>query len=106
MTPNLITSQHYVNKDIVAEKIAAEDFEVAVSPEFEIGGQTFRLVLDGHHSLAAAIEAGVEPEIVELTAREHDAIGWLENGDVETFLDATHMDGEYIYAVSGAVVWG
>ena len=33
-----ISSQHYIDDDIVAEKLAARDFEVQVSPVFEAGG--------------------------------------------------------------------
>nr|WP_010400665.1 hypothetical protein [Paracoccus sp. TRP] len=102
---NFITSQHYINNEIVAEKIAAGDFEVQVSPEFEIGGETFRVVMDGHHSLAAAIEAGVEPTIIEQDATENDRVALLDAGDVEAFLAACWMDGEYQYAISGKAVW-
>lgn len=102
---NLITSQHYIDDEIVAAKIAAGDFEVKVSPEFEIGGETFRIVMDGHHSLAAAIEAGVEPVVIEQDATENDRIALLDAGDVEAFLEACWHDGDYRFAVSGEYVW-
>lgn len=105
MLSNIITSQDYINDEVVAEKIAAEDFEIQVSPEFEVGGETFRVLLDGHHSLAAAIEAGVEPIIIEQDAMDNDRISLLEAGDVDAFLQACWMDGEYTYVVSGKSVW-
>lgn len=105
MLSNIITSQDYINDEIVAEKIAAEDFEIQVSPEFEVDGETFRVLLDGHHSLAAAIEAGVDPIIIEQNASDNDKISMIESGDIESFLQACWMDGEYTYAVSGKSVW-
>lgn len=102
---NFITSQHYINDEIVAEKIAAGDFEVQVSPKFEIGGETFQVIMDGHHSLAAALEAGVEPIIIEQDATENDCIALLDDNNVEAFLEACWMDGEYQYAISGKAVW-
>lgn len=105
MTNNLITSQHFIDADIVAAKVASGDFEVQVSPEFEIGGETFRVILDGHHSLSAALEAGVEPVILEQDATENDRVALLDAGNVEAFLEACWMDGEYQYAISGKAVW-
>lgn len=105
MTSDLITSQHYIDDEIVAEKIASGDFEVQVSPEFVIDGQTFRVVMDGHHSLAAAIEASVDPEIIEQDASSNDRVALLDAGDIEAFLEACWMDGEYQFAVSGKAVW-
>ena len=105
MIDKLITSQHFIDANIVAQKITAGDFEVQVSPEFEIGGETFRVILDGHHSLAAAIEAGIAPTIIEQDAASNDRVALLATGDIETFLEACWMDGEYQYAVSGKSVW-
>lgn len=102
---NLITSQHYLNDEIVAAKIAAQDFEVLVSPAFEIDGQLFRVILDGNHSFAAAIEAGRDPEIVEATTSQHDAVALIERGEIEDFLAALWMDGEYIDARTHKAAW-
>ena len=105
MTSNLITSQHYIDDEIVAEKIASGDFEVQVSPEFAVGGETFRVVMDGHHSLAAARQAGVDPVIIEQDAAANDRVALLDAGDVDAFLEACWMDGEYIYAETEESVW-
>lgn len=102
---NLITSQHYIDGAIVSEKIASEDFDVQVSPEFEVDGRTFRVILDGHHSFAAALEAGIAPVLIEQDASENDRVALLDSGDVEDFLAACWMDGEYQFAVSGNAVW-
>ena len=101
----LITSQHYLDDEIVQAKREAQDYEVLVSPELEVDGDTYRVVIDGHHSLAAAMADGVDPVLVEASVTDHDAVGLLEDGDVETFLEALWMDGEYIDAVTRAPIW-
>lgn len=100
-----ISSQRYIDEEIVSAKIAAEDFEVMVSPSFELEGEAFRVVLDGHHSLEAARQAGVSPTYTEYTATEHDAIGLLDAGDIETFLEAVHMGDDYYDVETGFTAW-
>jgi hypothetical protein len=101
----LISSQRYIDDEIVAKKIEAQDFEVQVSPTFEYEGEEYQVILDGHHSFAAAIEAGVEPELIEQTATENDIIGLLNMGDVESFMRAAQMDSSWYYAETGKDVW-
>ena len=100
-----ISSQRYINDEIVAAKIAAEDFEVMVSPEFEVDGQTFRVVLDGHHSLAAAQQMGVAPAYWTATATEHDAVSLIERGEIEDFLTVTHMGDDYYDVDTKEFAW-
>lgn len=101
----LITSQHHLNEEIIAEKATNEDFDVVVSPEFTVDGEAYQVILDGHHSFAAALEAGQEPDITVASPREHDAVALLESGDIETFLTAVYMDGEYIDATTHNAIW-
>lgn len=54
----LLSAQRYRDPEIVDEKLRAGDFAVSVVP---IGG--YRVVVDGHHSLAAALRAGVRPRL-------------------------------------------
>lgn len=62
----LVSNQTFVDPAIVAEKIMAGDYAVQVSPLFiDPEGNRYRIVIDGHHSLAAAKQAGVPPELVE-----------------------------------------
>ena len=103
---NLITSQSFIDDETVAEKIAAADFEVFVSPEFEIDGVTYRVIMDGHHSFAAALESGAEMIITEQNATDNDNIGLLKDGKTEDFLNACWMDSDYHFAASGKAVWG
>lgn len=101
----IITSQDFLSDEIVEAKQAAKDYEVLVSPEFEFEGQTFRVLLDGHHSFAAALLDGVAPEMVEATAQVHDAVGLLQQGKVDLFLEVTHMGSDYRYAATKSFVW-
>lgn len=57
----LITHQKFLDDAIVRRKAEASDFEVFVTPAFEIDGRFYRMILDGHHSLAAALMSKIEP---------------------------------------------
>jgi phage-related protein (TIGR01555 family) len=57
----LITHQRYLDEKKVAEKIKNGDFVVNVTPEFVDQGKLYRMIVDGHHSLAAAVRTGNAP---------------------------------------------
>lgn len=99
-----ISSQRYINDEIVAQKVEAQDFTVLVSPEFEVAGIVVRVVLDGHHSYAAAIKEGVSPIFVEATGTDHDAVG-MEQDNPEGFLEVTHLGDDYYNLATGVYVW-
>lgn len=99
-----ISSQRYLDEAIVAAKVSARDFTVCVSPEFQIDGETFQVVLDGHHSLAAAREAGVTPDYVTATAQDHDAVSLISK-NVELFLEVAHCGDNYYDVETGVDVW-
>lgn len=101
----IISSQHYLDADIVAEKIAAVDFEVLVSPVFEIDGESYRVVIDGHHSLAAAKAAGEAPVFVEATVQDSDRVALIERGEIEDFMELSYVDGEWYDVATGRAVW-
>lgn len=62
----IITNQSYLDEALVAAKIATQDFTVQLSPEFVTpAGKRYRVVIDGHHSLAAAVRSGNAPVFVE-----------------------------------------
>lgn len=65
-TVRLVTNQEFIDPEIVAAKTAAKDFNVQVSPLFtDEHGARFRIIIDGHHSYAAAVLAGVAPTLIE-----------------------------------------
>ena len=90
-----ISSQAYRDDEIVAEKLASEDFTVYVTPVFVVDGEEYRVVTDGHHSLEAAKLAGVDPVFVEQSIRENDNIAMLENGQIEMFLEHAYVDTDW-----------
>lgn len=104
-TATIISSQRYIDPEIVAQKIEAEDYAVQVSPVFVVDGEAFRVVTDGHHSLAAAREAGAEVEWEEQGATENDTIAMLDRGDVAGFLETHYIDSEYYDVATGELVW-
>jgi len=101
-----ISSQHYLSNEIVESKRAAKDYTVLVSPAFEVGGEVVRVVIDGHHSLAAARLDGVEPEFEEATVQTSDRISLLAAGKLEDFLEASWIDGDWYNVDTDAPVWG
>jgi len=100
-----ISSQRYLDDDIIAEKIEMEDFGVSVSPVFEHDGMLLRVIMDGHHSLAAAKQAGVEPEFAELDVQDSDNIQLIHDGKIEDFLLATYIDSDYYDIADGVSIW-
>lgn len=102
---NVITSQDYLSDEIVDAKRAAGDYAIVVSPEFSFEGATYRVLLDGHHSLAAALADGIEPDVTEATVSTDDKIGLLNDGKIDDFLEVTWMGADYRYALTGKFVW-
>lgn len=77
----LITNQKYLDRDIVNEKRAERDYEVQVTPEFtDAKGSTYRVIIDGHHSLAAAIADGVPPQLIEADYQASEYHNAVTNG--------------------------
>jgi len=101
----LISSQDYRDPEIVERKRAAGDYTVRHSPILEIDGERLAVVLDGHHSYEAARLDGVEPDYVELSVQEHDAIAILEGGDPVAFLGAVQDGVDWRYLDTGQPVW-
>jgi len=101
----IISSQRHINDEIVADKLAAQDYTVTLSPVFEIEGDEYQVVLDGHHSLEAARQAGVEPAFIEADKQMADTVALIERGEIEDFLAATRIDSDYYDIETGRDVW-
>ncbi len=75
----LISNQTYLDPLTVAEKRLMKDYDVQVSGLIvdPRSGQRYRIVLDGHHSLAAARLDGVAPNIQESepTTGDYNEVG-------------------------------
>ena len=95
-----ISSQRYVDPAIVAEKQAAEDY-VAQYAIVEIDGEEYRVVVDGHHSIAAAKADGVPAE----WETAHPEVMAEAALDGEAFLAAHHYGDDYYDIETGLNVW-
>jgi hypothetical protein len=102
---NLISSQRYLDENTVAEKTAAADFDCSVSPVFVVDGVEYQILLDGHHSHAAAVRAGRPPVLVLATEQVNDRIALLRDGDIDGFLAACHGGDNYYSVSTGQDVW-
>lgn len=89
-----ISSQEYRSDDVIAAKLEAEDYTVYVSPSFEVGGNLVSVVIDGHHSHSAAIEAGVEPEYVTLDVSSDDRLALLDKS-ADAYLEVAHLGDDW-----------
>jgi hypothetical protein len=95
-----ISSQRYLDDAVVSDKSDAADYScnyVNVTVE----GIDYRVLVDGHHSLAAALADGVEPDWTHNVTLQQDvdamgAIGWLE---------AHQHDADWYDVVTGVNVW-
>ena len=108
MPTSVITTQRYLDDGVVAKKLKTGNFDVSVSPKFNVDGADYRVMLDGHHAYEAARQAGVKPNFLEATPQTNDAVSLLKKGDTEGFLETVHSgEGDYVHAHSGRYVdWG
>lgn len=94
----------------VAAHVEAGEFRVIVSPAFAVDGDWYRVVIDGHTAMWAAVAAGVTPELVEATPRDHDSVGLITQGypnGVDDFLQIHRMrgDADFFDPHTGATIW-
>lgn len=97
-----ISSQRHLDDEIVEAKRAAKDYAVTLGKVITVDGVDYQVVIDGHHSLAAAKADGVEPVYRVATATECDREA-IE--DVQQYLEAHWMDGDYYDVETGNNVW-
>lgn len=87
----IISSQHYINWETVEEKMeqlkGKSNITIPCAYVGEIDGEEHAIQIDGHHTLVAARELGIE---VEFDVHEDD-----EGLEGEALLDARYMDGDY-----------
>lgn len=92
----IISSQHYIDWDIVTDKMGkirnAESVTIPCYAIGEIDGEAFAIQFDGHHTLAAARELGKKvefaliPDPEGVTGEEALDVRWHDGDwyDVET----------------------
>lgn len=102
--PPLISSQRYLNPEVVQRK--ATKFKVfAVSTvTLELLGKEYRVLLDGHHNLAAARLMGVEPQWRGPSSKMKRLIRSTPKADLARFLINNLTDSDWYFVDTGAVV--
>jgi hypothetical protein len=88
----IISSQRHIDAETVEAKRASGDYVVTLGKVITIDGEDYQVVIDGHHSLAAANLDGVAPEyrIATVTECDREAIE-----DVEDYLLGHWIDSDY-----------
>lgn len=99
----IISSQRFINYDIVDEKIEEiKNYENVTLPIIDAGMQDFNgeslfILIDGHHRKEAAEELGIEIRYEE-TENEHYVTG-------EELLSECWCDSDWYYIENGMLVW-
>lgn len=90
----MISSQRYRDEKIVEEKRASRDYTVSVVTVDALG---VSVIIDGHHSLSAALYDGVEPQLVECTCSEMLPC----DSDIESWLASHWIDSDWHDPITG-----
>ncbi|MBU9643741.1 hypothetical protein KTF36_17975 [Burkholderia gladioli] len=100
----LISSQRHLDHGLVARK--AERFAVFIVhvADVTLRGKPYRLVIDGHHNLAAAKLVGVEPVWRPPGAKWQRIQESLTPAQFERFLINNLTDSDYYFIDTGEVV--
>lgn len=98
----IISSQRHLDDEIVEAKRAAKDYAVTLGKIIVVAGAEYQVVIDGHHSLAAAKADGVAPDYHEATVTECDREG-IE--DIDTYLQSHWVDSDWYDVETGNNVW-
>ena len=96
-----ISSQKYLDQEIVDKKIEKKDFVVTLAT---ISNDTdiYQVVIDGHHSLEAAKQAGIDPFFKEADynyQEEVECIGF------DNWLEQHYIDSDWYDINTGRNVW-
>lgn len=98
----LISSQRYLSEETVEAKRVSKDYEVTLGKLITVDGVDYRVVIDGHHSLAAANADGVNPTYSIATATECDR---ESIDDLDQYLESHWIDSDYYDVETGKNVW-
>ncbi|WP_322528961.1 chromosome partitioning protein ParB [Salinicola sp. LHM] len=100
----LISSQRYLDRGKVAHKAATfRVFRVRIH-ECELRGRRYRMIVDGHHNLAAARLAGVEPTFKPAGGKYARHLNRLGPAEQQAFLINNLTDSDHYFVETGEVV--
>jgi hypothetical protein len=100
----LISSQRYLDPETVARK--ARKFQVFIVNvlDVELRGKPYRVLLDGHHNLAASRIAGIAPTWRGAPRKFERIFYGMTPRERERFLINNLTDSDWYYVDTGSVV--
>ena len=103
-SPPLISSQRYLNRDVAARK--ADKFKVFIvrTVDVVLRGTTYRLLLDGHHNLAAARLVGAEPTWKGPPPKLKRIMKRMQSDEFAAFMINNLTDSDWYFHDTGQVV--
>lgn len=100
----LISSQRYIDRKKVVDKaLRFKLFRVSVHPVM-LRGVQYTVLMDGHHNLAAARLAGVEPIYIGPPKKIVKIFSKMTEREIELMLINNLTDCDYYFVESGEVV--
>lgn len=100
----LISSQRFLDRSTVVRK--ALNFRVFIVNVFDVNlrGKPYRVLIDGHHNLAAAKLNGVEPTWRGVPKKFARITSRMDQQELESFLINNLTDSDWYYVETGEVV--
>ena len=102
--PPLISSQRYLNRDVVGRKAAKFKVFVVRTVSVELRGNIYRILLDGHHNLAAARLIGARPTWKGPPPKFERIMKRMSAEDFAAFMINNLTDSDWYFHDTGQVV--
>ncbi|MHB9833848.1 hypothetical protein Q8F57_003315 [Paraburkholderia terrae] len=102
--PPLISSQRYLDEKKVADKAARFRVFIVRVADVTLRGKRYRVLTDGHHNLAAARLAGVEPTWSGPSKKWQRIQAKAPTGHFEAFLINNLTDADWYFVDTGEIV--
>lgn len=100
----LISSQRHLDRATVLRKAATYKVFVVRVHTCELRGRRYRMIVDGHHNLAAARIAGVDPTFKPPGAKFMRHLSKMPAWQRQQFLINNLTDSDHYYVDTGEVV--
>lgn len=104
MQPALISSQRFLDEKTVRRKAMTFSVFIVHMAEMTLRGRLYRVLIDGHHNLAAAQLLGVEPTWRGPTKKFQRIMDKTNPREFERFMINNLTDSDWYYVDSGEVV--
>ena len=97
-----ISSQRFLDQNIVNAKIAASDFVVMTATIIDDDGEEYAVIIDGHHSFEAAKQTGNEPVFEESDYNYQSEVEFIGFDD---WMEQHWIDSEWYNIETDGLVW-